>query len=366
MAKRQPKKQDEDWRKIRQQLHWAGGYTPYRYGTIAIRETHQSVGIKGRIRLPGQKPPPPIFNKDKRKHLIQTLFDAMQDWRYSPFQYEGPTRNQIRSALCLAGYDWNRADQEAAYLVGEVLKGYVRPSYNEGQQSHTASIATCRGCGGGLDDYEITHGIRYCCDECRRIGQLRTTGLNPGFIDLGPTKCENPRCATVFFPRNTFQRFCCRECAVEGRGLVLPMKDCQFCGTPFQPANTSALYCSPKCNQKTKDAVQKAKRDAAREPLAEIECSFCRKPFTPTWPGTRYCNKKCASNASYARNAGAKSAAARLELRCWACGSELKNATTAAMKFCDSRCRGIWRRAQEKAAKNTDPDSPIGKLFDAA
>lgn len=267
-----------------------------------------------------KKPIPPIFNKDKRKYLVHTLFAAMQNWRHSPFQFEGRTRAHIRSVLCASGYGWHRADAEATYLLSEVLKGYKRPSWNEGQPSHTASVTVCKGCNGPLDDYEIDHGIRYCSAECQRIGKQKTTGLSAGFIEIGPTKCANPACRAVFFPRDGHQQFCCHECSVEGRGLVLPVRDCATCGEQFQPTHETSLYCSDACSQKAKTRRKGERRAEIR---SNRRCAHCDEFFTPKSALGKYCSVRCQKNASYSRLKAAKAAA-------------------------------------------TNPDSAIGKLFDKA
>ncbi|OWK20076.1 hypothetical protein AJ88_33085 [Mesorhizobium amorphae CCBAU 01583] len=56
----------------------------------------------------------PIFGADKRKHVVNQMMDVMADWRLSPFEFEGSCRAGLRSALCLAGHSWQRADDEAA------------------------------------------------------------------------------------------------------------------------------------------------------------------------------------------------------------------------------------------------------------
>ena len=249
----------------------------------------------------------PIFNSDKRRHVIDRLFDAMSDWRFSPFQYEGVTRAHLRSVLCLAGFDWTRSDTEAAMLVGEALKGFPRPTWPQGQRSYTASITVCRGCGGPLDEYEIANGIRFCCDECRRMLRSKTTGLAAGFIEMGPMKCHNPACGKVFYPSNSLQQFCCHDCSVVGKGLVLPERECAHCGTVFQPANTQSQYCNPDCNRKAKDARRKEERHAAREPTS---CQHCRAVFVPKKRGAKFCSERCQKNASYYRVKAAKASAA--------------------------------------------------------
>jgi hypothetical protein len=251
----------------------------------------------------------PIFNPDKRRDVVNKLFAAMQKWRFSPFQYEGVTRSYLRSFLCLSGYGWNHADAEAVSIVAEVLKGYQRPTWAEGQPAYTASVVICKGCDGPLDDYEIDHGIRFCSAECQRIGRLKTTGLSAGFIDAGPRECENPACREVFYPKNALQRFCCRSCSVEGRGLVLPMRDCATCGEPFQPTHETSMYCSDRCHNRGRDRIRKERREDARE---EQSCEFCHSRFTPkkVTAKAKFCSTSCMKKAAYYRQKAAKEAKA--------------------------------------------------------
>jgi len=270
----------------------------------------RSTGWEAYRHGPSDPPPkkyPPIVNKDKRKNLIDRIFDAMADWRFSPWQFEGVTRSHLRSALCLQGYGWGRSDAEAAAILAEVLKGYQRPSWQEGQPSYTASIVTCKACGGPLDEYEISHGIRFCCEECQRIGKLKSTGLAAGFIETGPRECENPSCRTVFYPREAFQRFCSLQCSVEGRGLVLSMRNCATCGEEFQPSHETSLYCSDRCNNRAK---VRRKGERRREARQDQTCLHCRSIFTPKKAGAKFCSERCQKNASYHRLKAAKAAAA--------------------------------------------------------
>lgn len=269
----------------------------------------RSTGWEAYRHGPSDRPQPqhkPIFNKDKRRHVIDTLYKAMSDWRFSPFQFEGVTRAHLRASLCLQGYGWSRSDAEAADILAEVLKGYQRPSWQEGQPSYTASIVTCRSCGGPLDEYEISHSIRYCCEECQRIGKLKSTGLSAGFIESGPCQCENPKCRTVFYPRQALQRFCSHKCSVEGRGLVLPIRECATCGEDFQPTHETSLYCSDPCHNRGRDRIRKERREDARE---ERACLHCLGRFFPKKSDAKYCSQKCQRIASYYRVKAAKAAA---------------------------------------------------------
>jgi hypothetical protein len=81
----------------------------------------------------GPRRPDRIFKGQKRKYVISVFTDLMKHWKETPFEYESAMRIGFRQALCLSGYGWQRADDEAAEIIGEVLKGHPRPDWKEGQ-----------------------------------------------------------------------------------------------------------------------------------------------------------------------------------------------------------------------------------------
>src|SRR5690606_23546942 len=99
---------------------------------------------------------------------------------------------------------------------------------------------------------------QYCSQRC--WSEARRTVLDQ--------VCENPGCRNLFRPRGNGFKFCSHECSVEGRALILPIRDCEFCQTPFQPKNSQAMFCAPKCNERMKTHRRGEKRKVAREAKA--------------------------------------------------------------------------------------------------
>ena len=64
-------------------LRWANreGYKSYRYGSTAP------------VSLPR------VFTGEARRHMVGKVIDVLRDWRFSPFEHEGPARAGIRTGL---------------------------------------------------------------------------------------------------------------------------------------------------------------------------------------------------------------------------------------------------------------------------
>lgn len=249
----------------------------------------------------------PILKAAKRQYLIDAIHDRMADWRYSPFQYEGRVRANLRASLCLKGYAWGRSDAEAAFIVSEALKGFPRPSWADGQPSATISDGYCKGCGGVLDEAEYAANVKFCCDECRRISKRRLR--SPGYSTLEIITCENPLCRREFKQRDPLQRFCSVSCSTQGRAIILPIRHCanEQCNLPFQPANESALFCSAVCNNRRKTQRKAERRLEAR---TDLRCEHCGKRYTPKHGGkSRFCSEKHRRAAEYLRLKAAKASA---------------------------------------------------------
>lgn len=123
-----------------------------------------------------------IWKMGKRQHLalIEMLLPFMREAQPTPFAYEAPGRYRLRSKLCLQGWPWNYADQQAAAITHAVLRrlGTRRPTWIEGQQEycHEGFLRDdlCWNCGNGLPKY----AKRYCCHRCMRTAaQFRVKGM---------------------------------------------------------------------------------------------------------------------------------------------------------------------------------------------
>lgn len=338
----------------------------------------------------------PIFSKGKREHLIGRIFDAMQDWRYSPFQYEGVTRSHLRSALCLQGYGWGRSDAEAAYLVGEALKGFPRPSYDEGQRSYTIPVENCKNCNGELEDHEIARGIRFCCASCAKAATVWRDDIAAKFAGkIGKQawylirKEDIPRrscayCGTVWQPSTYDARYCSQACIERAQPDYIPDRPCKTCGTIFHPQNRRVEFCSAKCRfdyrfpdrdclecgtsfrpnrddarfcSKLCSATHYRKNVLTKKQLPERLCRTCSKPFIPGSPKTKYCCSECRIEGS------------RIILpiqNCVYCGTPFQPANDQA-KYCSPKCSQRIKDARQKAnrakLRQPQPCEHCTKLF---
>lgn len=88
---------------------------------------------------PETKPKPRRLNRDRRRHLVETIAAIMkrglENGAPTKFTYEATCRHGIRSKLCLQGWGWHEADAVALDIVGAALRqlGAVRPPWAEGQ-----------------------------------------------------------------------------------------------------------------------------------------------------------------------------------------------------------------------------------------
>jgi hypothetical protein len=305
-----------------------GGITEYRYGT------------------PKPKKHERIYRGEARQHVVQRAMDVLRDWRLSPFENEGTCRSGIRSALCLNGHGWHRADQEAAAIVAEGLRllGATRPSWDQGQKEYVVPRENCSWCGVDIPD-EFLHGrfnVRFCSDVCAKAAIAHRDYENDRKDSLAyrsawdvinrsknpsrPCKCcgrpfrpqhekgQNtgefcsricagdfrqtvpPRdcrqCKKRFKPRHAGVEFCSRPCVVDFRRVDRPLKDCLHCGTAFRPPNSTnpSKFCCRECQ----NAYGKPRQ-------IERECEWCARTFVAAMPFARSCSKNCATYLSNAR-----------------------------------------------------------------
>ncbi len=331
--------------------YWSG-YGDYRYGE------------RRPVTLAGQKPKAKIQNEAKRKHLISRVIDGMRDWRCTPFENEGPMRAGLRSGFCSMGHGWGDADKEADVVISHALRriGAVRPTWDEGQPSHTDSPDFCSWCRGPMDDEDRTRGQRFCSAECAAIAiQQRDRKSNKymGTVlrsavrlvtkaTAPPRDCEY--CGDTFRSDREDARFCSPVCVSRWQKGDLLLKDivCQGCGKTAKPSNRGARFCSHSCAS----AVHHRQE---RERLASETriCACCGDGFAPTTESTIYCSRRCSSTAAsrlhYQRNR------AEHHLACQWCGtgyvSKMPWSTT-----CGAECRqainGLSRPRKRPLAVN--------------
>ncbi len=85
---------------------------------------------------PEAKPKPlRRINRDRRRHLVDTIAAILRSGDPTPFAFEASCRHGLRAALCLHGWRWQEADAMAAEIVTLALRiiGARRPTWAEGQ-----------------------------------------------------------------------------------------------------------------------------------------------------------------------------------------------------------------------------------------
>ncbi|MER8699688.1 hypothetical protein [Mesorhizobium sp. M1273] len=281
----------------------------------------------------------PIFGADKRRHIVSQMMDVIADWRLSPFEFEGAGRAGLRSALCLDGYSWQRADDEAASIIETCLRGHRRPTWLQGQPEGV-DRENCLGCGQLLDTSERQlRRVSWCSELCRLATKIRREQADDyrgkevtkrAFYlgkkqQLRKRNCEF--CSTSFRPSVEESRFCSSSCARHARGDIIEQRECAACAKTFRPLSRSkaGLYCSPVC------------ASAGRTTKPERPCSHCQRVFKPHRHTQNWCSVEC-------RAAGQKAT----PRTCDQCGDMFQPASPAA-RYCCAECRNRAAYDRSKA-----------------
>lgn len=111
------------------------------------------------------------LSEKKYQELVKLLTPFMRNAEPTPFAEEGPRRTKLRSKLCLEGWPWSDADQQAGAVVHTALHrvGAQRPRWIEGQQEYCDNgflrDDLCWTCGQPLPKYRK----KYCCHRCVHV-----------------------------------------------------------------------------------------------------------------------------------------------------------------------------------------------------
>lgn len=270
-------------------------------------QTRRHVAVE-RLLKKAKKPkatPHRILRRERREHAIQRTMDRMKHWRSSPFELEGAMIAGLRSAFCLAGYSWDRSDNEAVTIVSDALcrMGAVRPSHEEGQREYVIPRENCAWCARPIPD-DIPLGGRqssYCCDICAKAAiehrRFDTNGkISRAYTDAreiiqrtqnDPRHCE--KCDKLFRPIFASGRFCSIECYSADHAPRHP-RPCKACGTMFRPRTADEAkghFCSLGCKNAHGFTTQ-----------YERTCAWCFKPFIGKVPSAQGCCQSCASTYS--------------------------------------------------------------------
>src|SRR5690606_38335342 len=106
----------------------------------------------------------------RREALVVRVMRVLDQHNFTIFEFEGFCRHQLRSKFCLEGMSWEKADHNAAEIVGAALRrlGAKRPSWEEGQPRWTergyifVERTRCVQCG-----WKLPEGNKlYCSSRC--------------------------------------------------------------------------------------------------------------------------------------------------------------------------------------------------------
>lgn len=209
---------------------------------------------------------PKIYSGSARASLIDKVMDEMRDWRFTPFENEGPMTHALRSTLCLDGNAFERADMEARSVVGQVLHdlGAERPSWEQGQPEYVDPRENCTRCGKTILEVYGHKSYRFCSEVCakatienrefeRRSEEDRVYAAAQRIIKKTRTR---PRacawCGEAFHPiREASRQQCCSfSCGSKLRASRVTRsieKECDVCGKAFLAMSSQAKRCSTKC-----------------------------------------------------------------------------------------------------------------------
>lgn len=292
-----------------------------------------------------------ILRGERRKHVVNEIFDVLKDWRYSKFENEGPAHHGLRAALCLDGFRWGSADLESDLIVQEGLRrlGAKRPSYDEGQWHYTVAPEQCVWCLGAIDETDQARGFRFCSPVCansayehREYQHTRKFDSSAQNAYLVIRTDEAPAiacgyCGVSFKKRGAkFQsnivrgryQFCSKVCADKSR-IIYADRKCAVCEKTFRPTKETTLCCSTKCGHEFQIKppnrtcrccgkgfrFYKANSDPTRGfycsracksaggPVVRFprECAFCGTAFLAKSQKGRCCSDKCAVYANKLR-----------------------------------------------------------------
>ncbi len=119
--------------------------------------------------------------------------------------------------------------------------------------------ATCNRCGDTFDYLKPPGrgGTRRLCDGCQRANQqswaLKRRAPLRAAYGLQPRPCDY--CGTSFQPATASHLYCCRACAAKarrqrtasGKAQPLGLRECAQCGSSFHQTNGRQRFCSDRC-----------------------------------------------------------------------------------------------------------------------
>ena len=166
-----------------------------------------------------------------RRERIERIASVLSQYEASPFEFEGPALAAIRADLCLAGWPWEAAHQEARQLVLAALDriGARRPSWEVGQPEAVHSH---------LDLFQRT--------RCARCGKHLPEGRRKFCSQLcGRSAAQDRKSA-----ERKAQEAAARQARREAYRAKQELRDCAACGVRFKPNHPRQQYCGSRCAAK--------------------------------------------------------------------------------------------------------------------
>lgn len=281
------------------------------YTEIYLRSVQAACDEKmRRQRIAAAKPKLRQLNRDRHRHLVETVAGILRTGQPTYFAYEGAVWHGLRSSLCLQGWAWHDADAAAADVVGSALRqiGAVRPTWQQGQIGYTE---------------EATAEHERCANsDC---GKPVVIGLNGRPRKYCSTECMG-RHHSKMAGRHGFQRTRAEylvACAADRARKATAERDCAWCGKLFVQgiSNEPRSYCCDTCRNAARAA-------ASRKHPTELNCAQCGSTFRPRQSGAKFCSKGCMAVAF-----------SRPAKPCEACGTLFRPKQRNDEKFCGPTCR---------------------------
>lgn len=265
------------------------------------------------------------LSRERRKHLTEVAAAVMREAQ-NPFNAEGPLRHGFRSGLCLEGWHWNDADDEAAQIVAIALRwvGAKRPTWEEAQPEWWAQL--------------IEH--KHCVRCTRIIPDDRTGGQRGRGAVL---YCSNECASSAYSERSRLQMEAVSRgeylarCAARREGTLAAEIDCDHCHKPFRPGYSimRRRFCSIACAD-----AGKARRLSARH---EIACTACGEPFRPKALDAKYCSSSCYNEMRARASNGWRG----VERQCEICAGIFRvHSAKKPQRTCSRRCGWMLRRRE--------------------
>ena len=228
------------------------------------------------------------------------------------FRWSSACRHGVRSALCLKGEKWARADNLAASIVQLALHriGASRlPTWREGQPERaTREYHFCSACGGGLDEASSSPWCGEICRNRLRLRERREAGRRDDAARAravaltfapniaGPIwhkverRCRH--CSESYFPTIKHQRYCSRVCGA--RAVKYKARDCLICAEAFRPTVEHQVNCSDRCSE---EAERRRRREqyASNAKVHSLTCRVCGSVFTSTRSYRAFCGERCSA-----------------------------------------------------------------------